>query len=136
MPARYPLFETHADQLKTPTGVPFEEITVEALLADKIGMQDLRVTRQALDMQAAIAEQAGRPQLADNLRRAAELVNVPEGDILAIYDLLRPGRSDRARLRQVALDLETRYAATCCAQLIRDAADAYVETSATEVKPG
>ncbi len=136
MQPRYPLFETYADQLKTPTGVPFEEITLEALLADKIGMEDLRVTRQALEMQAAIAEQAGRPQLADNLRRAAELVNVPEGDILAIYDLLRPGRGDRARLRQVALDLETRYAAIRCARLIRDAADAYGETSATEVKRG
>jgi len=127
MRARYPLFETHADQLKTPTGVPFEEITVGALLANKIGMQDLRVTRQALEMQATIADRAGRPQLADNLRRAAELVDVPEAEILAIYDLLRPGRSDSARLRQVALDLETRYGATRCARLIRDAADAYAE---------
>lgn len=133
MQPKYPLFETHADQLKTPTGVPFGEITLEALLSHKIGMQDLRVSREALDMQAVVAERAGRPQLADNLRRAAELVDVPEEEILAIYELLRPGRGDPQRLRQVALDLETRYAATRCAQFIRNAADAYEATPAGEI---
>lgn len=136
MQAEYPLFETCPDHLKTPTGLAFEEITLDDVLEGKIGMDDLRVTREALELQAKIAECAARPQLAENFRRAAELVGVPEAEILAIYESMRPGRSDPVHLRQIASDLEARYGATRCARLIRDAADAYVGTSPSEATPG
>jgi len=97
-------------------------ITVEAVLEGKIKMEDLRVTAAALELQAQIAEGAARPQLAENLRRAAELVNVPEDRILEIYRALRPGRASRAELLQLADELEKRYRASRCAGLIREAA--------------
>ena len=53
---------------------------------------------EALELQAQVAEAAARPQLAENLRRAAELVAVPEETILEIYRALRPGRAGRESL--------------------------------------
>ena len=41
---------------------------------------------------------AGRPQLADNLLRAAELAPLPDETILEIYTALRPRRSSAAEL--------------------------------------
>jgi propanediol dehydratase small subunit len=118
----YPLSEKHSDRLKTPSGIAFSEITLQAVLDGRIRMEDLRVTTEALGMQAQIAEAAGRTQLAENLRRAAELVNLPDDVILAIYAALRPGRAERAELEKLAGMLEQRYHARHCAALIREAA--------------
>ena len=76
-----------------------------------------------MELQAQIAEAAGRRQLAENLRRAAELAGVPEERILEIYNALRPGRGTRARLLALAADLEARCGAARCAALIREAAE-------------
>jgi propanediol dehydratase small subunit len=57
-------------------------------------------------------------------------------EILAIYESMRPGRSDPVHLYQIASDLEARYGATRCARLIRDAADAYLETSPSKATHG
>jgi propanediol dehydratase small subunit len=118
----YPLSEKQVDRLKTPSGLPYGEITLEAVLDGRVKMEDLRVTAEALEMQARIAESAGRRQLAENLRRAAELVGVPEERILKVYEALRPGRADAAALRALADSLEREYGATRCAALLRDAA--------------
>jgi propanediol dehydratase small subunit len=119
----YPLAEKIPERLKTPTGLAFTKITLEAVLAGRVTMEDLRVTSEALELQARIAEAAGRTQLAENLLRAAELVTVPEERILEIYSALRPGRATRASLAELAADLEAHYGATRCAALIREAAD-------------
>jgi propanediol dehydratase small subunit len=79
----------------------------------------------ALELQARIAESCGREHLAENLRRAAELVKIPDPEILRIYSALRPGRADKAGLYSLAADLENRYGAGRCAALVREAADAY-----------
>jgi len=118
----YPLSEKMAGRLKTPSGMAFQEITLDAVLAGKVQMEDLRVTSEALEMQARVAEEAGRPQLAENLRRAAELVNFSEEEILTIYRALRPGRADRQTLLALADDLEKRWNAVRCAALVREAA--------------
>jgi propanediol dehydratase small subunit len=118
----YPLSEKIPERLKTPSGLAFQDITLEAVLDGKVGMEDLRVTSEALEMQAQVAEAAGRPQLAENLRRAAELVNVPEERILEIYNALRPGRADPRALFALADDIEQRYQAKRCAALVREAA--------------
>ena len=117
----YPLAEKQPSRLKTPTGLPFDEITLDAVLAGGLAMEDLRVTSEALELQARIAEDCGRRQLAENLRRAAELVGVPEERILGIYQALRPGRADTAALENLAAELERDYGAHSCAALIRDA---------------
>ena len=85
-------------------------------------MEDLRVTAEALELQAQVAEQAARPQLAENLRRGAELVNLTEDLILRVYNCLRPGRASREELLAMAADLEARYGARRCAGLIRESA--------------
>jgi propanediol dehydratase small subunit len=121
----YPLAEKRPERLKTPTGLPFQEVTLEAVLEGKVTMDDLRVTSEALEWQAQIAEAAGRRQLAENFRRAAELVNVPEDRILEIYEALRPGRRDTSGLLLLAGELERQYNANRCAKLIREAVEAY-----------
>jgi propanediol dehydratase small subunit len=120
----YPLAENARGRLRTPTGMPFEAVTLEAVLEGKVSMADLRVTAEALEWQAGIAGRAGRPQLGQNLRRAAELVDVPEEQILRIYQAMRPGRSSREALLALAAEIEANYGASRCAALLREAAEA------------
>jgi propanediol dehydratase small subunit len=118
----YPLSEKSAGLLRTPSGLKFSDITLDAVMDGAIGMEDLRVTAEALEMQAQVAEAADRPQLAENLRRAAELVSVPEETILEVYRALRPGRADKQSLNALADRLTTEYGAVRCAALVREAA--------------
>jgi len=118
----YPLAEKMPERLKTPSGLAFGEITLDAVMAGHLQMEDLRVTAEALELQAQVAEQAGRPQLAENLRRAAELVDIPEELILEVYRALRPGRGDRQSLLALADEMERRFGAKRCAALVREAA--------------
>ncbi len=118
----YPLAEKHPDRLRTPAGRPFADITLQAVLSGDLTPEDLRVTAEALEWQARIADAEGRPQLAENLRRAAELTRVPDERILEIYEALRPGRSDSAALERLAAELERDYGACRCARLLREAA--------------
>jgi propanediol dehydratase small subunit len=119
--SEYPLSEHRRDRLRTPTGLPFHEITLDAVLEGKVQMADLRVTAQALELQAQVADHAGRRQLGENLRRAAELVDMPEDEILKVYTALRPGRCSTAELHAIADRIESVYGATLCAALIREA---------------
>jgi len=71
----YPLSENHPDRLRTPSGLRYEDLTLEALTEGRAGMEDLRVTAAALRMQAGIARAPGRAtrdqleQLAARLER-------------------------------------------------------------------
>lgn len=119
--SQYPLSEKLPGELRTPSGRRFDSITLDAVLAGDVTRDDLRVTPEALRLQAEIARDAGRPQLAGNLLRAAELAAVPEEFILTVYEALRPGRTTRERLLEVAAELERRYDAPLCAALVREA---------------
>jgi propanediol dehydratase small subunit len=118
----YPLSEKVPERLRTPGGLGFAEITLDAVLEGRVRMDDLRITPEALELQAQIAEDAGRRQLAENLRRAAELASIPEEYILECYHSLRPGRADAERLAALATQLEQQYGARRCAALVREAA--------------
>jgi propanediol dehydratase small subunit len=72
-----------------------------------------------------VARAAGYEQLAGNLARAAELTAVPNGEILAMYSYLRPGRATQAQLLAMAEALEHQYHAPECARLVREAAAVY-----------
>ena len=120
--SQYPLSEKAPERLRAPSGRAFNSITLDAAVAGELTMDDLRVTPEALLLQAEVAESAGRPHLAANLRRAAELASVPESVILEVYDTLRPGRTSRERLLEVAARLETEFSAPLCAALVREAA--------------
>ena len=121
----YPLSEKRPDRLATPTGVSWKDIDLQSVLDGSLRMSDLRIAPETLELQAQIAESAGRRQLAENLRRAAELVNVPETRILEVYQALRPGRSTPSQLERLAGELESEYRAQRCARFLREAAQAY-----------
>ena len=105
----YPLATRCPEHILTPTGKPLTDITLEKVLSGEVGPQDVRISRQALEYQAQIAEQMQRHAVARNFRRAAELIAIPDERILAIYNALRPFRSSQAELLAIADDLEHRY---------------------------
>jgi propanediol dehydratase small subunit len=106
------------------SGKPVDGLNVEAVRAGEVGVADLRIHPETLERQAVVAEQHGNPQLAENLRRAAELTRLPDDEVLAIYDALRPGRSTPAQLTELAASLGTRGLPRCAA-LLTEAADVY-----------
>ncbi|MDT8855507.1 diol dehydratase small subunit [Paracoccaceae bacterium Fryx2] len=124
--ADYPLAETRPDRVQGQRGKTLDEITLAAVLAGEVTMEDLRITPQALHDQAEIAADAGRATLALNFARAAELVAVPQDLIMSTYELLRPGR---ARGKQDLLDraalLRDTHAAPAIAAFIEEAAEIY-----------
>ena len=99
---------------------------LEALALEAPGVEaaELRATPATLRLQAEVAEAAGRPQLAANLRRAAELARLPDETILAVYTALRPYRSTASELEGWALRLEE-FEAPLNAAFLREAADVY-----------
>ena len=84
------------------------------------------ISADTLKYQAAKARDAGFVQLSHNFLRAAELTVVPDNEILAIYELLRPGRSTHAELCTTADKLELIYGASDTAAFVRDAAAEYL----------
>ena len=74
------------------SGKPVGELTLEAVRRGEIGLEDLRIHPETLERQSGIAERHANPQLAENLRRAAELTRLGDEEVLAIYTALRPGR--------------------------------------------
>jgi propanediol dehydratase small subunit len=106
------------------SGRAVQSLTVEAVRAGEIGLADLRIHPDALEHQATVAERHGNPQLAENLRRAAELTRLPDEEVLAIYEALRPGRSTVAQLTALAGSLNDRGLPRCAA-LVAEAADVY-----------
>ena len=106
------------------SGKPVERLTVEAIRAGEVGVSDLRIHPETLERQAVVAEAHSNPQLAENLRRAAELTQLPDEEVLAIYEALRPGRSTAAQLTALAGSLAGRGLPRCAA-LVAEAADVY-----------
>jgi propanediol dehydratase small subunit len=106
------------------SGRPLEDISVEAVVDGTLERDDIRIHPDTLRHQAAVAEQHGNPQLAGNLRRAAELASLPDEELLRIYEALRPGRSTAAELEAIAVSLDA-DAAPLCATLVREALTVY-----------
>ena len=123
--SQYPLGETQPERIRSHTGLPLSEITLEAIREGRVGPDDLIIHTETLQKQADIAEQAGYRQLANNLRRAAELVNIPNEQLLDIYEALRPRRSTYKELISLSEELAIQYDAVENARFIREAAEAY-----------
>ncbi|MEI0492414.1 diol dehydratase small subunit [Brachyspira intermedia] len=121
----YPLGYNRKDLIKTSTGKSLDDITLEAVMNDRVGPNDVRITAETLEYQAKIAESVGRKIFAMNLRRAAELTRISDDRILEIYNALRPFRSTKAELLAIADELESKYSATISASLVREAAEVY-----------
>ena len=122
----YPTAETRPDHVTGARGKPLSALTLDAVIAGDVDMEDLRITPHALLQQAQISRSVGRAALAGNLERAAEMTRLPQEEIMAIYELLRPGRAEtRDSLVAAANSVRTKYNAQQLADFIDEAGRFY-----------
>jgi propanediol dehydratase small subunit len=122
----YPLAERRPDLIEGRRRKRLDAITLEGLVKGDVEMEDLRITPAALKMQAEIARAAGRPMLAENFERAAEMVDVPQDFLMQVYELLRPGRTrDKQPLIEAAMRLREEFGAERMARFVEEAAAVY-----------
>lgn len=101
-----------------------QHVSVHAALSGQMSLADIRLTPDVLRSQAQTALENGNPQMAASLVRAAELCALPDDEIMALYEALRPHRSTSAELQAWVHRLED-IGATTCAAYVADAQDAY-----------
>ena len=121
----YPLSEKHSEILRSHSGKKLSEINMEQVIVGSVTAEDIRISRESLILQAEVARQAGKGQLAMNFIRSAELIEVPDDEILKMYNMLRPFRSTESELLNLIMELETKYQADLCASLIRETLEVY-----------
>lgn len=123
--ADYPILQKHPDWVKTPNGRSVAEIDLSSVQRGEVENKDIRISREMLLTQAKVAESAGKPQVAENFRRAAEMTEVPDALVIEMYDKLRPNRATYEELCAMGDTLEKQYNAARCAKLVREAAEIY-----------
>ena len=117
--------ETEQPTIRTQSGRTLDELNMEAVLNGRLSPDDFRISDETLRQQADAAAAAGYTQLAENLRRAAELTRVSNEQVFEIYDKLRPGRATHDELIALANQLEHEFDAPLIAGLVREAAEVY-----------
>ncbi len=124
--ALYPVGEKRTDTVRSRSGRPLVDISLQNILSGELNIDDIGISADGLRTQAEIARLAGRETLAHNFERAAELVTVPDGLLIEVYELLRPGRvKDAQVMRDMARRLRRDYDADGIAGLIEEAAEVY-----------
>ena len=118
----YPLGEKKPELIKSASG---KYLTLQGVIDGKLDAKDFRITKETLELQAQVAESAGRGFFATNLRRAGELIPVPDARLLEIYNALRPYRSTKAELYAIGDELINEYGATVSGNFVKEAADIY-----------
>lgn len=121
----YPLAKKRPELIKTPTNKKLKDITLENVLNGNITSTDVRISPETLELQAEVAEGVNRDPFAKNLRRAAELIAISDERILEIYNALRPNRSTKQELLDIADELEEKYNAPINSDLVREAVGVY-----------
>lgn len=121
----YPLMESAAGDLAAASGRFISSVDLNAAAAGLVNADDLQISASTLRAQAELALQAGYGELAQNLRRAAELTAVPNQELLRMYEVMRPGRSTYAELTQMADRLQNDFDAPITAGFVREAAEVY-----------
>ena len=109
------------------SGRSIDELTVEGILSGELVAEDFRIHGERLNHQAGVAEDAGYSQLAENLRRAAELTHMSNEEVLEIYNTLRPRRTSYTEMIDTADRLENEKNAPLTASLVREAAEIYLK---------
>jgi propanediol dehydratase small subunit len=99
-------------------------VTLDAVREGDVAPDDIRIHPDTLRAQAGVARAHRNPQLAENFERAAELTALPDDEVLAIYEQLRPGRATAAELEATASRLAD-AGAVLNAALVREAAEVY-----------
>jgi len=123
--ASYPLAEKMPEKVKSATGKVLSDFSLDKVISGELKAEDFRIAPETLEMQAQVAESVDRDTLARNMRRAAELIAVPDQKLLEVYNALRPYRSTKAELYGIADELEQKYQCRINAAFVREAADVY-----------
>jgi len=113
------------EKVSTFTGRPLQDLTIDKVLSSELTAEDFRTSAATLRTQADTAEAAGYRQLAQNLRRAAEMTRLSNAEVLDTYNQLRPGRSNYQALIALAERLEKEHQAPLTSALVREAAEVY-----------
>ncbi|MFD1456137.1 diol dehydratase small subunit [Levilactobacillus lanxiensis] len=121
----FPLFKKHPDLVKSPSGKELKAITFQDIVDGKVDSKELRIAPSTLRMQGKIAAEAGRSQIQNNFQRAAELTSVPDDRLLEMYGALRPYRSSKQDLLDIADELADKYHAPICSNWFKEAATNY-----------
>lgn len=121
----YPIGDKRPELIKSASGKSLDELTLEGVIDGSLTAQDFRITKETLELQAQVAESAGRGFFAVNLRRAGELIPVPDARLLEIYNALRPYRSTKEELYAIGDELIDKYGATVSGNFVKEAADIY-----------
>ena len=123
---KYPLSQNMPpEKIKSKTGKSLKDVNIKNILEGKITADDIKISKETLIMQGEIAKEAGRPQLNDNFVRASELIEIPDKELLEIYEKLRPNRSTKSELLEIANRLDAKYGAAHCSKLVVDAIEVY-----------
>lgn len=121
--ADYPIGDKRPELIVSATGKAYKDLTIDKLLAGQLSPEDLRIRPETLELQAQVAESVKRDAFAGNLRRAAELIAVPDARLLEIYNALRPYKSTKEELLAIAEELKGQYNAPISASLVAEAAE-------------
>lgn len=122
--ADYPVAKNHPEWIDIGEGRDLSYITMDNVMAGKITMNDLKISPDILKVQGKIAKSGGRDQIELNFSRAAEMTKVSDERLLAMYNALRPYRSSKAELLDIANELDG-LGAPICANFVREAAENY-----------
>ncbi len=95
----YPLKQNHPDFIKSHSGKTLDDISIHKVVDGSVTADDIRISKEALILQAEVARRDGKVQLAKNFVRASELIEVPDDRVLEMYNMLRPYRSTKTSLK-------------------------------------
>ena len=124
----FPLGTHHRDEIATQSGRPLTDLSLQQVLQGEVSPKDVSIRFETLVQQARFAREAGYDQVADNLSRAAEMTRIPNDELLAIYEALRPGRSTYYQLLSMSQRVASMFEAELTSAYIRQAADVYRDT--------
>ena len=110
----YPIAKKHPEWIDLGQGRDLSHITMDNVMAGHITMK----------AQGQIAKAGGRDQIELNFSRAAEMTKVSDKRLLEMYNALRPYRSSKQELLDIASELDG-LGAPICANFVREAAENY-----------
>lgn len=120
----YPIAKKHPEWIDLGQGRDLSYITMDNVMAGHITMDDLKISPSILKAQGQIAKAGGRDQIELNFSRAAEMTKVSDKRLLEMYNALRPYRSSKQELLDIASELDG-LGAPVCANFVREAAENY-----------
>ncbi len=122
---RYPLGVYEKDTITSRSGKKLSDITLEEVKNGNVTAEDIKISKETLMKQGRVCRENDNPIMAENMERAAELVDVPDDVILTMYNKLRPNRATYEELVAMAKELSDKYRANRCAKMVLEAAEIY-----------